>query len=804
MKITYIYLKGFKRFPLTETDVFEYTFKSKLVMISGQNGAGKSSLLNELTPMPSDKSNFTKNGFKEIHIEHNNSSYILVCDYRENASYSFIVNNEELNLSGNITAQKDLVFKHFHINAAIHELLVGAESFTNMSLLSRKKLFNSITHLNIDALLDNYNKLKEELKSNEILLKSNISITQIEEQKLINKDYLTQLQLTLSRTKEFINFLLEFRATLTQHTTELSLEAVYSNTQQIQNKIKQILNKYNFLLTAYPYKDIPKYKTQHTSQINLTQYQLEQLYTQLEKKQEELRLLHLSNKVDLNVLSEKKKLLQLDIDSLQSRLNILTDIQVDLQPIESCLYMLESALPELLRAIPINTDKQYSREKYNTYIADREKLLSTLTSLSTTEISINKELEHLSKHSDLTVCPSCNYSWSINDTVKTIEKLRKELHSTLTDKLAVQTKLQEVNSSIDQIVNYFDIYKQYSTLKSNTTRLKEFWAIVDSKQYIFLSPTDILQQLKLLSNDIMHIRVIQKNNKELLDINNNLDLLDKVKNTNLEQVNIYLEDINNSIQEKLEVKKALQDSVSLLNKITTVYTHVDSLQKALEASRSDLFTVNIAAPITNILNAIDTVLSTNKITAIEIEKELSSHSSIQMLIDKYTTQNQELQNNIKILNIVLTELSPKNGLIAKSVSTFLNIIINSINSTIDKIWDYKMTLKPIDIEYDSLNYKFRVEVENKIIIDDVNKISSGMQEIVNLSFKLTLYRLLNLENYPIFFDELGGHLDNNHKKHLLSLVSEMSNNERYSQIFIITHTENYSYLKDLEHIDLSY
>lgn len=163
----------------------------------------------------------------------------------------------------------------------------------------------------------------------------------------------------------------------------------------------------------------------------------------------------------------------------------------------------------------------------------------------------------------------------------------------------------------------------------------------------------------------------------------------------------------------------------------------------------------------------------------------------------------DTQENIKVLNLILTELSPKNGYIAKTISSFLNTIIQSINSVIATIWDYGMTLRAIDVEEDALNYRFKVDVMDKHSIGDVSKISSGMKEITNLGLKVTLFKLLKLEGYPISLDEFGVKMDNTHRNRIASLIFQMLNSSMYSQIFLVTHLDtSYSEFENTQLIEL--
>lgn len=215
MRIVSILLEGFLRFPLRDGVSFYHEFGHKLTMFAGRNGSGKSSLLNELTPLPSDKSNFcNKKGFKKIVIEKDNNIYTLISDFRGKVSYSFLLNDEELNTANLITAQRELVYKHFGITQVIHELMVDQEHFCTMSLVNRKKLFSSITHLNIDSVLDGYNKLREELKNNQLLLKTTTSNLLSEEQKLLSPEQQELNKQNLLNLKTHTDNLLELRTGL--------------------------------------------------------------------------------------------------------------------------------------------------------------------------------------------------------------------------------------------------------------------------------------------------------------------------------------------------------------------------------------------------------------------------------------------------------------------------------------------------------------------------------------------------------------------------------------------------------------
>ena len=478
--ITYLLLRNFKRFPLRELEVFEHQFTSKILLITGPNGSGKSSLFNELTPLPSDKNNFNPQGYKEIHIKSDRHTYKLISDFTDGASFSFLVDGEELNLSNNVTAQRELVYQHFKITPAIHDLLVGKENFTDLSLLSRKKLFSSITHLNIDKVLENYNSLKEELKNNELVLKTQTSLLKSEESKLLDTSRLDTLKETQDRTKDFIDYLLDLRTELTSYKSTLSQDDVCRLVKSYQDKIESMMAKNHPSMVVYPAKDLPRYKLTFSSNLAATNSQLSGLYSQIETKQEELKVLLLNQLSSLSSLLEKQTELLTKKHNYLNALVFLKDTTTSHQDLSSSVYFLETTLAEILRTIPTNPDRYYTKEAYEKLLNIKKQTLDQLTELIGKERTLSKELDTFKTTNDTVQCPSCNHSWSLQDLPKAIEHTQTHLGEVLKQKLKVQETLQTTDKTIEDFTNYFTLYRQYSTARNSThLHLKTFWEHID-------------------------------------------------------------------------------------------------------------------------------------------------------------------------------------------------------------------------------------------------------------------------------------------------------------------------------------
>ncbi len=75
MRITQLVLEQYKRLMLSDIQRFEYNPRNNMQLIIGSNGSGKSSVLEEMTPLPAHHSNFAKGGRKTFAAVHRGVEY---------------------------------------------------------------------------------------------------------------------------------------------------------------------------------------------------------------------------------------------------------------------------------------------------------------------------------------------------------------------------------------------------------------------------------------------------------------------------------------------------------------------------------------------------------------------------------------------------------------------------------------------------------------------------------------------------------------------------------------------------------
>lgn len=803
MKFTYLKLEKYKRFPLTNLEVFEKEFNSKMTMILGPNGSGKSSLISELTPLPASKDNFHKGGYKEIHISHENKQYRLISDFREHTKFYFYCDDENLNLSNNVTMQKELVFQHFAITTAIHELLTGAENFTEMSLLGRKKLFHAITHLNIDTILSNYEKLKEQLKDNEFLHKTLTSQLVLEKHKLSDTNALETLKYKVTSYREHIDNLLSIRQEIYRFSHGSSMEESAEGLKNLELRKKDLYDRNYIYFVSYSVGTLTARLQTANNQLSVTEVSLKNLYGSLEKLLNEKKTLSLTNSKNIEQLQAEHDNLSTSINNRLNLVTVLKDQNFNLSETFSVLQILESSLPEILETLPSNPDRKYSKQLYNTLNENKAVVLEKLNKLLEQHSVLRAEIRELENHKRLD-CPNCHHNWLPAEVDGRLSTLQTQLAAIEQERAANSELLKQLQLDIDEQVTYLTQLQLFMNLYSSTKNVAaQMWNVVSDRSLLHNEPTAILQVVRSAINDCNIYQAIG----ELTTRQNEIkDLIDRIKElTHTNQFSIDEEII--SIEENIYAQQTKQEEIKIaigdIKYATSIYATMARLDASIKLATSDLQEANMKHLANELMKEIDAELSLTKVSLLELEREISKQNMTESTVSRLEAQLEEIGEHVKVLKILTEELSPKNGFIAKTISNFLNVIINSINSVIAGVWDYKMVLKPINIDEDALNYKFKVEVEDRLVIDDIVKVSSGMKEIINLAMKITLYKLLRLDNYPIYLDEYGLKLDQQHRGKITDIIFKMINSNVYSQIFLITHIDMaFSYFKDTEVLEI--
>jgi len=263
----------------------------------------------------------------------------------------------------------------------------------------------------------------------------------------------------------------------------------------------------------------------------------------------------------------------------------------------------------------------------------------------------------------------------------------------------------------------------------------------------------------------------------------NIDELDKelsVKIQQLHRLNTEMKLINGQ-KRQLTILKDIE---------TKVYTELDNMKK---------YKTNAVSIVRN--NELEKLVNVYKKELIAMRREVEEDKVNKVKLEDDIKKLEELKTIEKVTKIMFKELSPNEGLIAKSINSFLNIFINDINEIINTIWSYNMELLPCEVDGENdLDYKFRVRVDNNEVIEDVSLLSSSMQEIVDLAFKIVFMRYMNFKDFPLILDEVGRTFDNNHRTTVFNVIDRLLSSD-FKQTFLVSHFEE-AYLR-FTHADIN-
>jgi ABC-type transporter Mla maintaining outer membrane lipid asymmetry ATPase subunit MlaF len=134
---------------------------------------------------------------------------------------------------------------------------------------------------------------------------------------------------------------------------------------------------------------------------------------------------------------------------------------------------------------------------------------------------------------------------------------------------------------------------------------------------------------------------------------------------------------------------------------------------------------------------------------------------------------------------------------------FICHYVKQMNEFIDKGWLYPMTVMasfPDDDDL-ALDYKFQVCINHGMVIPDVSKTSSGMQEIIDLAFKIVAMQYLGFSDYPLMLDEFSTRMDPAHRQSAYRVIQTLIDDSQFSQLFIVSH--HYETYGSLKHSDIT-
>lgn len=798
MHIKKIVLHKFKRFFLSGVETFKYEPNNNLTIINWTNGMGKSSFLSQLNPLPADlKKDYREDGYKYIEFSFENSEYVLSSGYLSSGKHSFVKDGVELNPGGTSSVQRQLVQEHLKLTPQMNNILLGVENFTTMSPAVRKYWFTELSPIDYSYSISLFQNIKTKARD----LLGNIKITQDDilkkSKNILNQEdyekYKKDIEIFNKITEELsLGYNTMIFSEYEKEWTEDDIKSIVPKFIKLVEQDREFINCEFYNMNN---DDINKYKGSIEQNIKINNQKVERLENVLKvigKSDVSLELNNVNKEID-NINNVLNKIKAIDID--YSKINIIE------QEIINSRHIITDILDILL-------DSEFRALKYDFKITDamyeeieKEKdiLRKYKTDYEVNEaniLNLNK-----AKENDNTKCPKCQHEWKQGFNQEDLNKaliLKQELSKNI---LNLLNKLKEKETKYKLKIKKREKVNELINVLSN--KYLEYWfkpileRIEDTLEFDFIN-----NEISKVFIDIEKHKKISEYKIKLEQLNkkkNELNLVIEVKQKfNIESSEVIEKQINETIDLITEENK----KIALLNKYLFNRRLIDNIKrdaKDILKYKRKMFKYNVSNKRNEIITS---TISNIKLNLNELVKLVNENETNKGITKHLQTMIDVNKRSVECLQVLLKILSPESGLIAKSINSFLNVFIEEMNILINRVWSYSIEILPCEIEDKDLDYKFRVKVNHDEIIEDVSKLSSSMQDIVNLSFKVIFMKYMGLNSYPLILDEFGRTMDAEHRISAFDTIDKVLTNA-FDQIYLVCHFESmYSRFVNAEFLEL--
>ena len=698
---------------------------NKIVLISGQNGTGKSTIMNAINLLPDGNDNFVplKNASKYLRLTDGANIYEVTFTHpvdkngnRQVTKVSFMKNGVELNPNGNVGSYKDMIFNELDIDGnflGLSKVSSDNRGLADKKPAERKKIMSSLI-----ASLEVYNEIYKNLNKKTNIFKSHVNtlntkIQSVGDEKLIS-DKIAALSIKENALMNTINSsrdkIVEFKTLLSVNDKDGSLQAKYD---QLINDLKNIENNVNVA-----YNSLVKYKDRYSDE-----YDFDNIEDQINKN------LELINKHSQEINDNNSKIqallininsTQSDIDKLNIRIEKLSgEVDTTLDDNISMYESKISSIKEGINLLGLNDINSISSDEIDRALVIFDKIVRAIDSIYELTTSL-----------DLHEIYNGNALMKYNDFIN-IESNTKDKINDITNKLNILKHDLEIVKVLDNrpkkckddtcsfIKSALDIISSYGGVDSLTNQYENLQQSLDIEK----ETLDELQNMTI------------PRWKHLLSVN---DIFDGMVNM-------------------------IKDNEKLLSKfaISSKVLDIENLYRLICETE---YRFNEFRDVTKYTDLANSIIEYKSITT--ILTELYAKQSIQ-------------KNNIQLLSDYKSDLEEKNNNLvkyktgydkAKKDNEFLQGLCDNITNKINILNGYKEKYKEwednnrnlIDMkaEAEQIKESFKSSLElldgindlEELIINSNNELSPIIDEKKNLESQLLLLQSFKSE-YAMYKDK---------------------------------------------------
>lgn len=792
MYITKLILRDYERISQNGIHSIEIEFPKTLQIIIGSNGSGKSSILEQLSPLPPSSSDFGKNGYKEVHFTHKGSQYIAINDLASKTHY-LEKDGEVLNNYGTGQVQKSLIEIHTGLTSDIFDILCNKKKFTELSPTLRRDWVMRLSRLELDPIMKVFQSSKERLRDAKAYMTKLADRIKILENDKADEQEVAELKSSIERLKlEY-----EYYSDLSSQVVEIANEDFQSRQLEIEILAKQHVDNSRHLpdslakFNINSFEDLQEVKFSLSSRKTYLEEQLDKQFKILEE-QERIK----KAKLELEELGEQKALasianLEAQIEKHKAKL-AQYNYSYEMVYVENAKTVWVDKYPNIifyLDACVTGYNPLFKNEEWINVTKELNSIAENYNSVDASVKLISERISHYTEENML-ICPECKHGFHQGISH---DELR-ELNRKKVEQLEELAKLKERGIELKELV--IERNNFVANLNALNNELKTYCKLT-TQELTFLNGFDLynlddINRLKLWCEDrlntLMIISDIHYLNEDILST---LAIIQKAKETReLIESNSSLlghqeiDEVIFGIQEEIQqigfelsaCEEFYQHYISqqkLVNKIDEALVSLqrDFLQSLdneranfIKQVRFDILKEINLAEIK--LNEINTNLTIYKDNAAEYEKAKKDYNEYKLIVDN---------------------LSPNTGVIADVMNNTIDVFVDNLNRIIKAVWTSNLKVLPCINKKNDLDWRFPVVVDGNKVRSDVSETSTSQTDILNLAFQLTVAKFIGASDFPLYLDELGSSMDEQHRINMMQVVGDLVDAKQCSQLFLISH-----------------
>lgn len=811
MKITSLALVGYKRMALNDVNAFTIKPVEPTQLILGTNGSGKSSLIGELTPVLPNTNDFLSGGSKTIVITHRGSNYTLTSIFSNSNTHSFIKDGEELNPGHKSNSMKELIFQHFNTNAEIHTLLSGRERFCDMPPSRRREWFTKLSDVSYDYALAVYKKLTTRERDLSGALKLAKKRLVSESTKVISAEEESKLTQEIGQLSVELNFFQQQRSPLERPVAEYEQELKAGLEELTRSSMRLLRMRFVAPYGHHPSQCVvrnewyeiyrPGFNNIEEIQVLLDEYRgkiastealINKAVGEHSKIKETLKILLKRGEDGLVVLAKRREGYE-ELRALE-----FASVQLGLQglPAAEAMRALES-VGELLSAtfvsLPENQDKRYSTARKQEEEAKLLTVRDARQKRAAHLLYLASQRQHMESHksNDALECPKCNHRWVHGYSDAGYQKLLEIIADEEVLQREQDATIKDLESGVAKIDEYGELYRDYVRTTRHWPVLQPFWDHLQTSGMISAAPRQILTVIEQFKEDLRHGIEIDRLNAEIRNVQELIASSEQVGDASLWGTKLQLEEIELHMQEltaELTRTQSAHNDYShyrrQLQEATELGARIEEQRRTLTKTNDDMVEMLRRETINHCIKQLQHSL-------VRKEETLSQITMQKVIISELTQQISDLDVAYQGAGALVKGLSPSDGLIAEGLLGFIRNFTGQMNTLIRKIWSYPLQIQDCGVSESGtadLDYKFPMMVQSKTNIKgDVSEGSTGMQEIMNLAFKVVAMRYLDLAESPLYLDEFGSAMDVAHKTAASLVIKQLIEQQPFTQLFMVSH-----------------